>query len=503
MSTKMMVGIAFLIISSLLCACSRTAAPTPDLDAAVQTAIAATRVAEAATATAMALSAAAQAPTATSTMALPTAPPTSTPATVAPTPTPTPAIEELAESDVDGSDGTGKDVLVSQSSSNSGRVLFFPNFTQAEVQEKPLVFRERFTARVIVSDIRLPDKHDGSGIANVHFAIDGPNGLHRERTEEHAPFCLLGGDDPTCPGINPRQQRDQWPVGQYSATITINALAGEQSLWFWQFCLDACEEVTTAPAALVVNLRQIGPGSLEPLVRSTLVFQVEAFDQTVGNQDGDGIANVLLQILGPDSTVLYERQENNTGYCAFSGGEPDCNRWIFAEHNFQWPNGQSVQDGPHTLRATANAIRGGSKRADFVIDIELNTELVPSRQGLVAAIVQTGVGRTDTTVNGELVFQVAAHDPNVGNRDGDGIANVDLQIYGPDGALVYEKRESNAGYCAFGGGEPNCTVLDLAGYGDQWPDGQPMQRGTHRLHAIVHGQNGDQVEVETAVDLSW
>ncbi|MEZ5943681.1 MAG: hypothetical protein R3C18_19980 [Planctomycetaceae bacterium] len=145
-------------------------------------------------------------------------------------------------------------------------------------------------------------------------------------------------------------------------------------------------------------------------------------------------------------------------------------------------------------------LSGVAASADFVIDIELNTELVPS-PGVGGRHCTDGRQRTDTTVNGELVFQVAAHDPNVGNRDGDGIANVDTQIYGPDGALVW--RESNAGYCAFGGGEPDCTVLDLAGYGDQWPDGQPMRQGTHRLHAIVHGQNGDQVEVETAVNLSW
>jgi hypothetical protein len=55
---------------------------------------------------------------------------------------------------------------------------------------------------------------------------------------------------------------------------------------------------------------------------------------------------------------VYERQENNAAYCAFSGGEPDCNVWYFHDNNNQWPNGDPVDNGPYTLRARVKAKSG-------------------------------------------------------------------------------------------------------------------------------------------------
>ena len=77
----------------------------------------------------------------------------------------------------------------------------------------------------------------------------------------------------------------------------------------------------------------------------------------VGNNDGDGIDNVRMQIFKGNHKV-YERQENNAAYCAFSGGEPDCNIWFFHDNNNQWPDGDDVENGDYTLRARVHAHSG-------------------------------------------------------------------------------------------------------------------------------------------------
>lgn len=70
-----------------------------------------------------------------------------------------------------------------------------------------------------------------------------------------------------------------------------------------------------------------------------------------------------------------------------------------------------------------------------------------------------------------LVFQVYAHSPMNAAKDGEGITSVEFTIFDPDGNQVYDRIEKTAGYCAFGGGEPTCTVFDFAQNKYQWPNG--------------------------------
>jgi hypothetical protein len=52
------------------------------------------------------------------------------------------------------------------------------------------------------------------------------------------------------------------------------------------------------------------------------------------------------------------------------GGEPDCTVWYFADHNYQWPNGNSLTPGPHTLRAQVNAADGRQQYVEQPVTIE-------------------------------------------------------------------------------------------------------------------------------------
>jgi hypothetical protein len=117
---------------------------------------------------------------------------------------------------------------------------------------------------------------------------------------------------------------------------------------------------------LYAEIVQTGAGSNSDSVSGALVFQVVAYDPNEGNNDGDGIEHVLMQIFYGNDKV-YERQENNAAYCAFSGGEPDCNVWYFHDNNNEWPGGDSIENGQYMLRARVRAESG----EELVIDRQI------------------------------------------------------------------------------------------------------------------------------------
>ena len=235
---------------------SRNAAPTVDVNAAVQTALAATReneaqVAQAVQATLQAITPAPP-PPADTPLPAPTAttapPPANTPTpapvqTTAPTPAPTPTRIRIAESDVDGNDGN--DFLRSSSNSNQGRVVLLPGLGQAEVGDPP-TFRDFINLRVEVFDTRA-GLVDGAGIESVTFSITEENGngdAVYENRETSPAFCLFGGNEPTCQPLD-LSATQSWPGGAsitngtYLATIDIVPQQGDSTAWRWRFAVEA------------------------------------------------------------------------------------------------------------------------------------------------------------------------------------------------------------------------------------------------------------------------
>ena len=82
-----------------------------------------------------------------------------------------------------------------------------------------------------------------------------------------------------------------------------------------------------------------------PVFNQQIVFRLFVYDPNFGNKDGAGINSVQMQISDPSGHVVQSRTEQNAAYCVFSGGEPDCVIWKFAEHNNQWPDGTPVCTG--------------------------------------------------------------------------------------------------------------------------------------------------------------
>lgn len=252
------------VFAGAACA-GQNAAPTVDVDSAVQTAIAATRaidaqVAQAVQATLQAVTPTPPPPAADTAIPAPTATavpppgdtPTSAPApTVPPTPAPTPTRIRIAESDVDGDDGN--DFLRSSSNSNQGRVVLLPGLDQVEVGDLPQ-FTNFINLRVEVFDTRA-GLVDGAGIESVTFRIvedDGNGDVAWEKIENTPAFCLFGGDEPTCAPLDLRTTQ-KWPNGVditnsvYLARIEIIPKQGDATEWRWRFAVESPYLTGNAP----------------------------------------------------------------------------------------------------------------------------------------------------------------------------------------------------------------------------------------------------------------
>ncbi len=259
------------------------------------------------------------------------------------------------------------------------------------------IFAGRFYLRLVVN--ATGDEGDGSGIDRVEFSITGPDGDEvYSRTERTPAYCIFGGGEPDCNTFDVGSA-DRWPdsssgveSGRHSVSVTaFTDDDPDEQAGLWQFDFEVArgdaatglgaETVDDAtatpalaaevpPAALVARIVQTGPFTTDDVVYSALAFQVEAFDPTVGNEDGDGIDNVDMRIYGPDGNEVYQRTEGNAAYCAFSGGEPDCVVWSFPDNGNSWPDGDALTLGLHTLRATVNADDGRSTQVEQVINIQ-------------------------------------------------------------------------------------------------------------------------------------
>jgi hypothetical protein len=92
-----------------------------------------------------------------------------------------------------------------------------------------------------------------------------------------------------------------------------------------------------------------------------------------------------------------------------------------------------------------------------------------------------------------IVFRAEVFDRNVGTTDGAGIEYVTFTIRDETGATVHERTERNAGYCAFGGGEPDCAVWRFAENRYRWPGGAELHPGIHDVQIAIKPKNGDGV----------
>jgi len=245
----------------------------------------------------------------------------------------------------------------------------------------------------------------------------------------------------------------------------------------------------------------------DPVVfRDKLVFRVEAYDPSVGTTDGAGIDNVKITInREDDGQTVYERTENQAGYCVFGGGEPDCNVFVFADNYNSWPeSNEPIFDGPYRAFILITTNAGITEQWNWGFRIEgVATQTSETDNAEISMkLLQVGPGDTVPMVDQALVFQVAASLTGYGNRDGDGISHVDLKVFpAGGGSPVYERTEQNAAYCAFGGGEPDCNIWNFAENGNVWPSGEPIQPGRYILQATAYAVDGHTADLSTEIEI--
>lgn len=240
------------------------------------------------------------------------------------------------------------------------------------------VFRDRVVFRAEIE--RTPNNRR---IDRVDFRIQDEFGAEfYSRTERTYGYCAFGGGEPACNVLEIRRGA-RWPEtnreicnGDYTVFADIFLDNGASATWSSPFTiahpdLRRCGDANAARADLEATIAQTGPGATDSTVYGALVFQIVAFDPARGFGDGDGIRNVEMRILDPDGREVYQRTENRAAYCAFAGGEPDCNVWNFGDNDDAWPSGAPVRYGePHWLRGRVNAEDGRTREVEMRIFIE-------------------------------------------------------------------------------------------------------------------------------------
>lgn len=95
---------------------------------------------------------------------------------------------------------------------------------------------------------------------------------------------------------------------------------------------------------------------------SDLTFRLIAYKQDGPQTDGAGIKQVEFRICRndcqDDKNVVYRRTEQNAAYCAFGGGEPNCNIFHFTRGT-NWPDANTpVQSGNYAIEARVTPKKG-------------------------------------------------------------------------------------------------------------------------------------------------
>lgn len=359
---------SMLFLGFVLSACGANSTPTPDV---VATAVAATLTDVAQTQAATVAPApatnipAAQVPTDTPT----SVPPTTT--SVPPTPTPI-VIDDLP---VDGENGNLS--LRGDRDTKEGRYVLLPQIAPDQVTN-PMVFRGRIALRVEVFDPQR-GKKDGDGIQSVTFSIidNETNDVVYQNQEAAAPYCLFGSNEPLCSLLIFTQRNFRWPNGQpiydgnYTAQMVIHPQYGDDATWNFNFSIADAKQRSATTTELFAEIVQTGAGNTDEDVTGALVFQVEAYAPDIGSNDGDGIDHIDMDIFGPNGRQVYHHVESTVHYCAFGGGEPDCNLFSFADSRYRWPdNGPQIRNGQYRLVATVHAKDGRSQTVETVVGIE-------------------------------------------------------------------------------------------------------------------------------------
>ena len=182
-------------------------------------------------------------------------------------------------------------------------------------------------------------------------------------------------------------------------------------------------------------------------------------------------------------------------------------------------NPQGVPGGPwvQVKEITRNEIGWVSAGGQFV---SCNLDLTQLPAVAVAPPLPPPPEVTDSTPEGdipeewvwELVFskdfllRMKVYDSLTGTtNDGDGIAQVAFTVLDAGGNTVYQRTEMTAGYCIFGGGEPDCNPWLVEDFTYKWSQGgEAVRSGEYQVNIDVSNADGSTTgHWEVKVDLQF
>ena len=126
--------------------------------------------------------------------------------------------------------------------------------------------------------------------------------------------------------------------------------------------------ITPTPPVLVV-----GPieGTVDGVVTDEVRLEISANDPEVGDENGDGIEFVRFAILF-EGEIVFESVDSTPRYCAVPG-DAEC-FYLFPEPP-EWPNGDAIQQGLHTVRAIVYALNGRTQTVEAEFEVEFEVDL--------------------------------------------------------------------------------------------------------------------------------
>ncbi len=230
------------------------------------------------------------------------------------------------------------------------------------------------TALVFEVDVSIDTSQIKDSVANVDMRVlDAQNRTVYQHTEQTARYCLFGGDQ-NCNIWEFAAHNNAWPNnapikrGTYFLRALANATSGRTRAAEAAIYIDPGPNGQDSPVQ--VQIVQTNPGNADQSVGKSIVFQAEAFDTRVGNQDGAGIDHVDMTIVDQLGNIVHQRTEKTAKYCAFGGGEPDCIVWDFSKNGYRWDTGIPVYNKTqYFLRAVAYSKDGTTGGADAEIII--------------------------------------------------------------------------------------------------------------------------------------
>jgi hypothetical protein len=111
---------------------------------------------------------------------------------------------------------------------------------------------------------------------------------------------------------------------------------------------------------------------------------------------------------------------------------------------------------------------------------------------------------TDVIMDPNYLFRVTAFDDRVGTHDGAGIDEIEFLITSNQtGKIVFSNTESNAAYCVFQGGEPNCNTWGIDEQGRyHWGNSGPVvEPGEYFVLITLRWHEPDNLSFQT--ECNW